>query len=128
MKALFELKIMNVNHCINFNYMNYNEDLGSSINLPITLIGRTNIDLNSVLRLFFTSQFHKSAKVCIKYSSSSNLHQFKIVKKKPEILFIVFERNQYDFQTKTTKYIDSRVKIERDLSIFCSISETSGEN
>ena len=66
MKALFELKIMNVNHCIKFNYMNCNEDLGSSINLPLILIGRTNItDLNSVLRLFFTSQLHKSAKVCV---------------------------------------------------------------
>ena len=109
--------------------MNCNEELGSSINLPIPLISRTNIvDLNSVLRLLFTSQLHKSAKMCVKCSSSSDLHQLKIVKEKPEILFIVFERNRYDFQTETSKYIDSRVKIERDLSTFRSISETGGEN
>ena len=129
MKALFELKIMNVNRCIKCNYMNCNEELGSSINLPIPLIGRINIvDLNSVLRFFFTSQLHKSAKMFVQCSSSSNLNQFKIVKEKPEILFIVFERNRYDFQTKTSKYIDSRVKIERGLSIFRSISETVEEN
>ena len=129
MKALFELKIINVNRCIECNYMNCNEKLGSSINLPILLIGRTNIvDLNSVLRLFFTSQLHKSAKVCVKCSSSSDLYQFKIVKEKPEILFIVLERNRYDFQTKNSKYIDSRMKIERDLSIIRSVSENDGEN
>ena len=61
-------------------------------------------------------------------SAVPRLHQFKIVKEKPEIFFIVFERNRYDFQTKTSKYIDSRVKSERDLSIFRSISETAGEN
>ena len=72
------------------------------------------------------SQLRKSAKVCVKCSSSSDLNQFKIVKKKPEILLIVFERNRNNFQTKTSKYIDSRVKIERDLSIFRSISETGG--
>ena len=38
MKALFELKIINVNRCIECNYMNCNEKLGSSINLPILLI------------------------------------------------------------------------------------------
>ena len=120
---------MNVNRCIKCNYMNCNEELGSSVNLPIPLISRTNIiDLNSVLRLFFTSQLHKSAKMCVKCSTSSDLHQFKIVKEKPEILFIVFERNRYDFQTKTSKYIDSRVKIERDLSMSRSISETGGQN
>ena len=74
------------------------------------------------------SQLRKSAKVCDKCSSSSDLNQFKIVKEKPEILLIVFERNRNDFQTKTSKYIDSRVKIERDLSIFRSISETGGGN
>ena len=37
MKALFELKIMNVNRCIKCNYMNCNKELGSSINLPILL-------------------------------------------------------------------------------------------
>ena len=58
----------------------------------------------------------------------SDLHQFKIVKEKPEILFIVFERSQYNFQTKTSKYIDSLVKIERGLCIFCSILETGGQN
>ena len=129
MKALYELKIMNVNHCIKFNYINCNEDLGSSINLPIPLISRTNIvDLNSVLRLLFTSQLHKSAKVYVRCSSSSDLHQFKIVEEKPEILFIVIERNRYDLETKTNKYLDSRVKIEKDLSIFRSFSETGGEN
>ena len=129
MQALYELKIMNVNHCIKFNYINCNEDLGSSINLPIPLISRTNIvDLNSVLRLLFTSQLHKSAKVYVRCSSSSDLHQFKIVEEKPEILFIVIERNRYDLETKTNKYLDSRVKIEKDLSIFRSFSETGGEN
>ena len=129
MKALFELKIINVFTGMQLHYRNCNKELGSSINLPIPLIGKTNIaDLNSALRLFFTSQLHKSAKVCVKCSSSSDLHQFKIVKEKPEILFIVFEGNRYDFQTKTSKYIDSRVKIERDLSIFRLISETGGEN
>ena len=129
MKALFELKMINFNCCIKCNYMNCNEELGSSVNLPIPLIGRTNIvDLNSVLRLFFTSQLHKSAKMCVKCSNPSDLHQFKIVKEKPEILYIVFERNRYDFQIKARKYIDSRVKIERDLSIFRSISETGGKN
>ena len=66
--------------------------------------------------------------MCVKSSSSSDLHQFKIVKEKPEILFIIFERNRYDFQTKTSKYIEYRVKMERDLRIFRSISETGGEN
>ena len=71
MKALFELKIMNVNRCIKCNYLNCNKELGSSINLPIPLISRTNIvDLNSVLRLFFTLQLHKSAKMCDKCSTS----------------------------------------------------------
>ena len=71
MKALFELKIMNVNHYIKCNYMNCNEELVSSINLPIPLISRANIvDLNSVLRLFFTSQLHKSAKMCGKCRTS----------------------------------------------------------
>ena len=103
MKALFELKIMNVNRCIKYNYMNCNEELGSSINLPIPLISRRNIvDLHSVLRLFFTSQLHKSAKVCVKCNTFSDLHQFQIVKEKPEILFIVFERSRFDFQTKTS--------------------------
>ena len=75
MKALFELKIINVNRCIKCNYMNCNEELECSINLPVPLIGRTNIvDLNSVLLLFFTSQLHKSTKVCVKCSSSSDLH------------------------------------------------------
>ena len=129
MKTLFELKIINVNRCIKCNYMNCNEELGNSINLPMPLIGKTNIaDLNSVLRLFFTSQLHKSAKVCVICSSSSDLHQFKILQEKPEILFMVLERNRYDFQTKSSKYIDSRIKIERDRSIFRSISETGGEN
>ena len=106
MKALFELKIMNVNRCIKCNYMNCNQELGSSINLPIPLIGRTNIvDLNSMLRLFFTSHLHKSTKVCVKGSSCSCLHQIKIVKERPEILFIDFERNQYDFQTETSKIL-----------------------
>ena len=122
---------MNVNRCIKCNYMNRNEELPSSIYLLIPLIGRGNIfDLNLVLRLLFTSQLHKSVKECVKRSSSSDLHQFKIVKEKPEILFIVFERNRYELTSKykTSKYIDSRVKIEKDLSIFCSISETGGEN
>ena len=77
--------------------MNCNEKLRSSINLPVPLISKTNIvDLNSVLRLFFTSQLHKNATVAVKCSSSSDLHQFKIVKEKPEILFIIFERNRYE--------------------------------
>ena len=88
--------------------------------------GTNIVDLNSVLRLLFTSQIHKSAKVCVKCCNSNDLHQFKIVKEKPEILFRVFERNRYDFQTKTSKCIDSQVKIERDL--IRSISETGGEN
>ena len=51
------------------------QSMGSSINLTIPLIGRTNIvDLISVLRLFFTSQLHKSSKMCVKCSSSSDLH------------------------------------------------------
>ena len=92
-KVLFELKIMNVIRCINCNNVNCNEELGSSISLPVPLIGRTNIvDLNSVLRLFFTSQLHKSAKECVKCSGTSDLHQLKIVKEKPEILFIFFKR------------------------------------
>ena len=128
-KALFEFKIMNVNRCINCNYMNCNGQLGSSVNLIVSLIGRTYIvDLNPVLRLFFTSQLHKSSKVCVKCNNSSDLHQFKIIKKKPKILFIVFERNRYDCQIKTSKYIDSLVKIERDLNIFRSLSRTGGEN
>ena len=73
--------------------MNCNEELGSSINLPVYLFGRTNIgDLNSVLRLFFTSQSHKGTKVCVKCSSSGDLYKFKVVKEKQEILFSVFER------------------------------------
>lgn len=44
------------------------------------------------------------------------------------MLFIASERSRYDFQTKNSKYIDSQVKIERDLRIFPSISKTSGEN
>ena len=93
MKALFVLKIMNINRCIKCNYMNCNEVLGSSINLPVHLFGRTNIgDLNSVLRLFFTSQSHKGTKVFVKCSSSGDLYQFKVVKEKQEILFTVFER------------------------------------
>ena len=74
------------------------------------------------------SQLRRSAKVYVKCSSSSDLNQFKTVKEKPEILLLDFERNRNDFQTKTSKYIDSRVKIERDLSIFRSISETGGGN
>ena len=77
--------------------MNCNKELGSSINLPIPLISRTNIvNLNSVKRLFFTSQLYKSAEMWVKCSTSSDLHQFKMVKEKPEILIIVFERNRYD--------------------------------
>ena len=88
---------MNVNRCIKCNYMNRNEELPSSIYLLIPLIDRGNIfDLNLVLRLLFTSQLHKSVKECVKRSSSSDLHQFKILKEKPEILFIVFERNRYE--------------------------------
>ena len=48
--------------------------------------------------------------------------------KNPEILFIVFERNRHDFQTKIIKYIDSRVKIVRDRSIFRSILGKDGES
>lgn len=44
------------------------------------------------------------------------------------MLFIAFEWSRYDFQTKTSKYIDSWIKIERDLCIYPSISKTSGEN
>ena len=44
------------------------------------------------------------------------------------MFFIVFERNWHDCQIKTSKYIDSRVKIERDLNIFRSLSRTGGEN
>ena len=116
MKALFVLKIMNINRCIKCNYMNCNEELGSSINLPVYLFGRTNIvDLNSVLRLFLMSQSHNGTKVCVNCSSSGDLHQFKVVKEKQEILFSVFERKLIWF---------FRVKIERNLSIFCSIPET----
>lgn len=67
--------------------------------------------------------------MCVKCSSLSDLHQFKILKQKLEILFIFFERNRYDCQSKTSKYTGgSSVKIERDLSVFGSNSENSGEN
>ena len=66
MKALFELKIINVNRCIKCNYINCNEELGSSINLPMPLIGKTNIvDLNSVLRLFSRPNYIKVQKCAL---------------------------------------------------------------
>ena len=89
MTALFQLKIMNVNRCIKYNYMNFNKELGSSVNQPIPLIGMTNVvDLCQCYGCFLC---RRSAKVYVKCSSSSDLNQFKIVKEKPEILLIVLK-------------------------------------
>ena len=58
------------------------------MNLHVPFTDKMNIvGLDSVLFLFFTSRK-------LVYSSFRDLHQFKIVKEKPEILFRVYERNR----------------------------------
>ena len=66
MTALFELKIINVNRCIKYNYMNFNEELGSSVNQPIPLIGMANIvDLCQCYDCFLCLSYVKVQKCAI---------------------------------------------------------------
>ena len=63
-------------------------------------------------------------KFCRKCQNKDGVHQTKLIDNFPEHIFLIFERNQYNFQTKYSKLVNARIKCEDKLNVsFCSMTD-----
>ena len=65
--------------------------------------------------------------VCRKCQNKDGVHQTKFIDNFLEHFFLFFERNQYNFQTKYSKLIDTQIKCKKNLNLsFCSMADICG--
>ena len=99
-----------------------------SIKLPVSPLNRSSVvNVNSIVWCHFTSDINKENMVCGKCQNKDGVHQTKFIDNFPEHFFLIFERNQYNFQTKYSKLVDTRIKCEDKLNLsFCSMADICG--
>ena len=60
-------------------------------------------------------------------SKQNGIHQAKFIDNFPSHFFVLFERNQCNFQTKYSKLVDTRIKCEDNLNFsFWSMANICG--
>ena len=83
--------------------------------------------LTSISWCHFTSDIDKERKFCRKCQNKDGVHQTKFIDNFPEHIFLIFERNQCNFQTKYSKLVNARIKCEDKLNFsFCSMADICG--
>ena len=58
--------------------------------------------------------------VCHKCQNKDGVHQTKFIDNFPEQFFLLFERNQYNYQTKYSKLVDTQIKSNSEIKFFSS--------
>ena len=129
-KSFFEIPVTGINRCLQCNDIKIEKHMDSyhSIKLPVTPLNRSSVvNINSILWCHFTSDINKENMVCSKCQNKDGVHQTKFIDNFPEHFFLIFERNQYNFQTKYSKLVDTRIKCEDKLNLsFCSMADICG--
>ena len=115
-KSFFEIPVTGINRCLQCSDIKIERHIDSyhSIKLPVSPLNRS----SSVLWCHFTSDINKENMVCSKCQNKDGVHQTKFIDNFPEHFFLLFERNQYNFQTKYSKLVDKRIKCEDKLNLY----------
>ena len=112
-KSFFEIPVTGINRCLQCNDIQIKTHMDSyhSIKLLVTPLNRSSVvNINSILLCHFTSDINKENMVCRKCQNKDDVHQAKFIENFLEHFFLLFERNQYNFQTKYSKLVDTRIK------------------
>ena len=119
-----------MNHCLQCNDIKIEKHLDSyhSIKLPVSHLNRSGVvNINSILWCHFTSNINKVNMGCSKCQNKDGVHQTKFIDNFAEHFFLLFERNQYNFQTKYSKLVDPRIKCKDKLNVsFCPMVDICG--
>ena len=99
-----------------------------SLKLPVCSFNRSSIvNINSILWCHSTSDINKEILICSKCQNKDGVHQTKFIENFPEHFFFFFEKNQYNFQTKYSKLVDTQMKCKESLNLsFYSITGICG--
>ena len=119
----FEIPVTGIDRCRECNDTQIKKYMDSchSVKLPICHPSRSSaFNVSSTLWYHFTSDINKKSMVCSKFLNKDGVRQTKCFENFPEHFFLLFERNQFNFQKKNCKLVDTRSKCKENLNVsFC---------
>ena len=124
-KSLFEIPVIGINRRLKFNDIKIKRymDRYHSKKVPVSPLNHSSVvNINSIVWCHVTSNINKENMVCGKCQNKDGVHQTKFIENFPKHFLLLFERNQYNFRTKYSKLVETRIKSVNNLNLsFCSM-------
>ena len=122
-KSIFQIPVTGINCGLQCKYIPIKKHMDSyhSIKLPVSPLNCSSVaKIKSILWCYFTSNINKENMAWSKCQNKDGVHQTIFIDNFPEHFFLLFERNQYQFQTLYGYLVNTRIKCEESLNLsFC---------
>ena len=111
-EKLFVTSLLSINRCLVCGEIQSHMSEEYSVNIPVENLGRKAVSLSSVLWFYLTSEVSKGSMICTNCGDKPLHHCVKLTKFLPDFLFIMLQRNNYDFELKTTTVAATKIEVD----------------